>query len=288
MQTMAAATAAAVFLGLLLVYILQLTDSTLHSGEEIRLLTGLPCFALIPEVGRRALGHLKIQDYVVRRPLTAFAEQVRSLRVGVSLDVDHPQIITVTGAGPGDGKSLLTLALGRSAALDGERVLAIECDVRQPTFQQRLAGDQMPGLLDVLRGEAKWPDAVQTDQITEMKFIAAGRPGSDVLGLFLSDQMRQLLNEAREQYDLVLLDAPPVQAMTEARVAAALSDATLLCIRWRSTNTKTLLHTVEALNDAHATVIGTVLTRVDPRVHLRSGHADAAVYHRRYKAYFRG
>ena len=63
---------------------------------EVRDLTGLPCFALIPEVRRRALGHLKIHDYVVRRPLTAFAEQVRALRAGVALDIDHPQVITVT------------------------------------------------------------------------------------------------------------------------------------------------------------------------------------------------
>jgi capsular exopolysaccharide synthesis family protein len=224
--------------------------------------------------------------------LTAFAEQVRSLRVGLSLDVDHPQIITVTGAGPGDGKSVLTLAVGRSAALDGERVLAIECDVRQSTFAYRMHGAsapamRVPGLMDVLRGEAEWRDAVQVDPISDMDFVVAGKPGSDVLGLFLSDEMRQVLGDAREHYDLVLLDAPPVEAMTEARVAAALADATLLCVRWRSTSAKTLLHTLEALRDAHATVIGTVLTRVDPRVHLRSGYADAGVYHRRYKAYFR-
>ena len=291
-QTMAASMAAAVFLGLLLIYVLQLTDGTLHSGEELRALTHLPCLALIPEVGRRALGHLRVEDYVVRRPLTAFAEQVRSLRVGLSLDVDHPQIITVTGAAPADGKSVLTLAVGRSAALDGERVLAIECDVRQATFAYRMHGDsapamRVPGLMDVLRGEADWRDAVQVDPISDMEFVVAGKPGSDVLGLFLSDEMRQVLGNAREQYDLILLDAPPIEAMTEARVAAALSDATLLCVRWRSTHSRTLIHTLEALRDAHATVIGTVLTRVDPRVHLRSGYADAGVYHRRYKAYFR-
>jgi succinoglycan biosynthesis transport protein ExoP len=287
-QTMAASAAAAVFLGLILVYVLQLTDNTLHSGEQIRLITGLPCLALIPEIGKRALGHLKIYDYVVRRPLTPFAEQVRFLRAGVALDVDHPQIITVTGARVAEGKSLLTLALGRSAQLDGERVLAIECDVRQATFQHRLHGVLTPGLTDVLRGETEWRDAVQTDAITDMQFIAAGKPGSDVLGLFLSDKMKDLLAEARQHYDLILLDAPPIEAMTEARVAASLADATLVCLRWRTTSAKTLLHALEVLADAHAMVIGTVLTRVDTRAHLRSGYADAGVYHRRYKAYFRG
>jgi succinoglycan biosynthesis transport protein ExoP len=284
---MAASAAAAVFLGLLLTYVLQLADNTLHSGDEIRLITGLSCLALIPEVGGRALGHLTIQDYVARRPLTAFAEQVRSLRVGVSLHIDHPQVITITAARPAEGKSLLTLALGRSAQLGGERVLAIECDIRQSAFKHRLDSVAGPGLLDVLRGETKWRDAVQTDRITGMRFITAGKPGGDVPGLFLSDRMRSLLTEARDEYDLILLDAPPVEAMTEARIAATLADATLLCVRWRSTPAKTLLRALEVLRESHAKIIGTVLTRVDPHVHLRSGYADAGVYHRRYKAYFR-
>jgi succinoglycan biosynthesis transport protein ExoP len=286
-QTMAASVAASIFLGLLLIYVLQLNDSTLHSGDELRDVTGAPCLALIPEVGKRALGHLKIQDYVVRRPLTAFAEQVRSLRAGVSLDIDHPQIITVTAAQPAEGKSLLTIALGRSTQLGGERVLAVECDTRQASFQYRLSGNATPGLLEVLRGETEWQNAVQNDPITGMKFITAGKPGGDVLGLFLSDQMGRFLAELREYYDLILLDAPPIEAMTEARIAAARADATLLCVRWRSTQTKTLLHALDILRVAHAKIIGTVLTRVDPRVHLHSGHADAGVHHRRYKAYFR-
>jgi succinoglycan biosynthesis transport protein ExoP len=79
-----------------------------------------------------------------------------------------------------------------------------------------------------------------------------------------------------------------VEAMTEARVAATLADATLVCVRWRSTQAKTVMHALELLHDVHANIIGTVLTRVDPRVHVRSGYADAGVYHRRYKSYFRG
>lgn len=140
----------------------------------------------------------------------------------------------------------------------------------------------------------EWRDTVQDDPVTGMGYIMAGKmgkagtAGADVLALFLSDEMRRLLAEARDDYDLILLDAPPVEALTEARVAASLSDAVLMCVRWRSTRTKTLLHALEVLRDAHAKVIGTVLTRVDAREHLRSGEADGAVYHRRYKGYFRG
>ncbi|HET6307332.1 MAG TPA: cellulose synthase operon protein YhjQ/BcsQ [Rhodopila sp.] len=287
-QTMAAAVVAAVFLGVLLIYLLHLTDTTLHSGLEMRAATGLPCLALVPEVVRRSLGRLALQDYVVHRPLTAFAEQVRALRASLALALDQPQIITVTGVRPAEGKSTLALCLGRSLQMSGKRVLAIECDVRQSSFQYRLEGWAAPGLLDLLRGTAGWREAIQDDKLTGMQFITAGKPGGDVAGMFMAEGMRQLLTGLRPHYDVIVLDAPPVEAMTEARIAAALADATLLCVRWRSTRTHTVLHALEMLRDAHAKIIGTVLTRVDPRVHLRAGYADAGVYHRRYKAYFRG
>lgn len=291
LQTMLAASAASVFLALILVQIMQMMDDTLRSGDAIRNLTNLPCLALIPEVTRRALGNLRVHDYVARRPLTAFAEQVRCVRASLCLKPGHPKVITITSARPSDGKTIFTLSLARSAQLGNIRVLAVECDVRQSSFQQRLGGQAQVGLLDVLRGELGWRDTVQLDRMTGMAFIAAGRPGKpggDVLSLFLSERMRVLLNELREHYDLILLDAPPVEAMTEARIIASLSEATLLCVRWHRTQAKTLMHAIGLLRDVHAKIIGTVLTRVDTREHLRSGNADAGVYHRRYRAYFRG
>jgi succinoglycan biosynthesis transport protein ExoP len=126
-----------------------------------------------------------------------------------------------------------------------------------------------------------------------MHFIHAGKlypglVGGEMFALFLSATMGRLLASARHDYDLVILDAPPVQAMTEARVAAAIADATLLCVRWRSTPRAVLRHALELLEEAHAAVVGIVLTRVDARAHVRSGYADAEVYHRRYRRYQRG
>jgi capsular exopolysaccharide synthesis family protein len=292
-QTMLAASAAGLFLALLAVHLLQLLDDTMQSGETIRAATGLPCFALIPELSRRALGPLRPHEYAARRPLTAFAEQIRALRAAVGLDADRPRIVAISAARPAEGKSVLALSLGRSAQTGGERVLAIECDVRQPSFHTRLGSGPAPqtGLLDILRNEVEWRDTVQEDRVSGMAYITAGRAargGSDILGLFMSDTLRRVLAEVRDAYDLVILDCPPVEAMTESRIAAGLADATLMCVRWRRTQGKTLHHALGLLHDAHAKVIGAVLTRVDTKEHLRSGNADAGVYHRRYKAYFRG
>ncbi len=289
---MGMASAAGVLLGLMLVHLLHLTDSTLHGGEDVRALVKLPCFALVPELTRRELRHAPIEEFVLRRPLTAYAEQIRAVRAGLWLGLERPRVVAITAARPSEGKSVLALSLARSAALSGEKVLLIDCDMRRPSLARRLRADSGPGLSDLLRGEAKLLDVLHNDNLGApsggMHFVPAGQPRGDTFGLFMGSEMARLLAEARQNYALVILDSPPVQAITEARVLAAVADATILCVRWHATPRDVVSYALELLEDAHASIAGVVLTRVDPRAHVRSGYADAEVYHRRYKAYFPG
>jgi capsular exopolysaccharide synthesis family protein len=284
----AAAVAAGVLLGLIAVYLLHVFDTSINSGEDIRADTGLPCFALLPEVGKRALGHLRAEDYSVRRPLTAFAEQIRGLRASLWLGARRPKVIAVTAARPGEGKTVLVLSLGRSAHLAGEKVLLIECDMRQPKFGRLFSADVDKGLSDLLRGTAEWEDVLRVDPLSGLSYIQAGKATGDMLALFLSDAMTHLLDAVRPHYDLILLDTAPVQAMSEARVAAAIADAVLLCVRWRNTPRAVMRHAFALLQETHANVVGAVLTRVDSRAHVRSGAVDSEIYHRRYHSYYRG
>ena len=193
------------------------------------------------------------------------------------------------------------LALARSAALSGERVLLIDCDIRRPSLAYRLRADNSKGLSDLLRGKAELRDVLHADHLgvragssaTEtsvggMHFLPAGKPSGDAFGMFMGPEMARLLTEARREYGLIVLDSPPVQAITEARVLAAVADATILCVRWRATPRDVVRYSLELLEDAHAHVAGVVLTRVDPKAHVRSGYADAEAYHRRHKAYYPG
>jgi Mrp family chromosome partitioning ATPase len=99
--------------------------------------------------------------------------------------------------------------------------------------------------------------------------------------------MAALLQQLRQDYDLILLDAPPAHAMTDARVIAGMAEATVLCLRWRSTPLGVVRDAIGLLEEAQASVVGVALTRVDVRAHVRSGYADAEVYHPRYGGYFR-
>ena len=120
-----------------------------------------------------------------------------------------------------------------------------------------------------------------------MDYIPGGTGEANALGLLMSATMARLLQTLRQDYDLVLLDAPPAQAVTDARIVAGLADATLFCVRWRRTPRDVVLHALELLEEAHANVVGAALTQVDVNVHVRSGYADAEVYHPRHGGYFR-
>lgn len=288
MRMMAATSAFSVLFGLLLVYIAEVTHGSLRNGAEVRAMLGLPCFALIPEVPPRRLGRMPVAAYAAMKPMSQFAEQLRALRAGLWMGTDRPRVVAVTAARPAEGKTSVALALGRIAALGGERVCALDCDVRQPAFGRLLQADGELGLTDLLAGHATDEQVIRQDPLSGMHYIAAGSAEANAFSLFMSEAMARLLQRLRARFDLVLLDAPPALAMTDTRVIAAIADATLLCLRWRSTPLAVAENALALLGEAGANVIGVALTRVDARAHLRSGSADAEVYHPRYGGYFRG
>ena len=284
---LAVSVACGLLFGLTLVYVMELGDGTLRGGADVRRVLDLPCLALIPELPRRAC----VDDYILRKPLSPFAEQVRALRAALWLahvpGDRSGRVIAVTAARPAEGKTTLALSLGRSVAASGERVLVLDCDVREPAFGRKMGAEAEPGLMDCLLGAADILGAVRTDATSGMDYIPAGTAPANSLHLFMSDPMAAALALLRARYGLILLDAPPVAAITDARVIARLADATILCARWRHTPAKILVHSLALLEDAGVHVAGVALTRVDTRAHRRAGLADSEIYHPRYGGYFK-
>jgi capsular exopolysaccharide synthesis family protein len=283
----AAATALGGLSGLLLVWFLEQADSTLRSGDEVRGALGLPCLALVPRLRRGLLGRHSVEDYVARKPLSPFAEAMRTLRAALWLGSDPPKVVLVSAARPGEGKTTTAIAMARSAAMNGERVLLIDCDIRQPSVGRLFRTEGAPGITDLLLGQAGYEQILRRDHLTALDWIPAGAAEIHSLGLFMSEAMAALLERVRRDYDLVVLDAPPALAMADARVVARLADATLLCVKWRDTPRSVVRNSLALLEDAKARLVGVALTQVDARAHRRSGYADSEVYHPRYSGYFR-
>ena len=194
----------------------------------------------------------------------------------------------MTAARPAEGKTTVTLSLARSAALSGERVVIIDCDIRRPTLARLLEAPPGPGLAECLRGTATLAEVIRRDPLTDLAYIPAGSAEADTLALFMSERMGHVLQSLRQDYELVLMDAPPAHAMADTRAIAQIADATLFCVRWRMTPRAVVASALELLEAADARVGGIVLTRVDARAHRRSGFADAEACHPRYGRYHRG
>ena len=277
-KLLAAAAAFGTLFGLFVVYLLEITDTTLPSGEAVRASLHRPCFALIPAIGRRTLGRLRVEDYAALQPRSPLAEQLRGLRAGLWLGEPRPRIVAVTAARAGEGSTTVAVALARTAAMGGERVALLDCDPRRDTIARLMGSEGRPGLAEHLRGAAPLEAVLRKDPLTALSYVGAGTPGPDGFGRATAAALDRTLAALREDHDLVLLAAPPVHAMSETRLIARAAEATLFCLRWRVTPREVAASAIALLEEAQALVLGVALTQVDPRTHARSGAADADAY----------
>jgi capsular exopolysaccharide synthesis family protein len=277
---LAASIALGLCAGLLLAALSDALDTSLRSGEEIRTALGLSCFALLPETKAPQTAGLEA-------PFSLFSEQLRAVRTGLGLPAERSKIIAITAARPGEGKTTMTIALGRTLAVSGLRVLAIDGDIRQPSFDPVFETGGGLGLTDHLAGLAGLDEIIRHDALSPLCVIGAGTQAKAALSLFLSAELAQSFEPLRARFDVILLDAPPAFALAEGRILARMADAALLCIRWGDTPRRTVRAAILLLQEAGVTLAGAALTRVNVRAHGRSGYADAEVYQPRYGGYFR-
>ncbi len=276
---LAAAAGLGLCLGLLLAGLAEALDTSFRAGGDLREATGLPCLAQVPEVGRP---HSAVLD----SPFGLFAEQMRALQTGLAI-TGNATVIAITAARPGEGKTTLTIALARALAAAGRRVVAVDGDIRQPSFDPIFNLGGAPGLTDHLSGKAAIDDIIFLDPESTLAVVPAGGQAQSALALFLSPAMPGFLAALRMRYDIVLIDIPPAFALAEGRVLARLADGALLCVRWGDTPRRVVTAAVSLLRESGVLLLGAVLTRVDAKTQGRSGFPDAEIYQPRYGGYFR-
>ncbi|MDD2705370.1 MAG: formate--tetrahydrofolate ligase [Acidocella sp.] len=266
--------------GVLLAGLAEALDTSFRSGEDIRTHFGLSCFSMVPETA--APRHAALEA-----PFSLYAEQLRALRTGLGFTPGQCRIVAITAARPGEGKTTLTITFARSLAAAGLRVLAIDGDIRQPSFDPVFDVAGAPWLTDHLAGLASRGEIFIQDKLSPLHVLPAGTQAKAALSLFLAPALPAFLHTLREDYDVVLIDVPPVFALAEGRVLARLADAALLCVRWGHTPRRVAHAAILLLQEAGVILAGAALTRVNTAIHGKSGYADAEIYQPRYGGYFK-
>lgn len=194
------------------------------------------------------------------------AEAFRSLRTNLQYAaLGSPlRTVTVTAAGPDEGKSTVVANLAVAIAQSGTRVLAVGADLRRPSLHRAFGLDHHVGLTSVLMGRLPLEEAVQHVERWGLDVLPSGPLPPNPAELLGSRQMAALIDEMKQRWETVLLDTPPVVALSDAALLAARTDGVLLVVSAHQTPRDVVVAARRQLEQVGARILGVVINRVRP------------------------
>jgi capsular exopolysaccharide synthesis family protein len=216
-------------------------------------------------------------------PMSAIAENCRTIRTNLMFAGETPiRAICVSSPSPQEGKTTVTANLAISIAQSGKRVLIVDTDMRRPRVHRAFGVSGKRGLTSVIVGESSLEDATQDCGIPNVSVLACGPIPPNPAELLHRERFLALLAEAREKFDMVIFDTPPLSAVSDAAVLAPRLDGMLVVVRAERTTRDGIRLVLRQMADVGAHVIGGVLNGMDPRA---SGERDQYYYYGRGSYY---
>jgi len=255
---LAGALAFGLFLGGAGVLVVDTLDNTVQDASLIEQL-GLPLIGVLPK--------LPPNTRVVElwaNPKSRYSEMVRSLRSVLTRvkNLSPPKVILITSAVPGEGKTTLSINLAASFVQQGKRVLLLEADMRRPAIRSSLDLPGKSGLSLLLAGESHEDAIMPHPQMPGLFLLPEARIPAFPSELLESDRMRELLDRLREEFDIIVIDAPPVLPVADARVLSEMADITIQMARFGLTTRTALLRAHDLLTAYSRRPVGVVLNGV--------------------------
>jgi polysaccharide biosynthesis transport protein len=264
--------------GIGLAFLLESMDNTVRTPEQAQIISALPSLGMIPLGSRRSkevAGSQKLSlasskeavELVTQsRPRSQMAESYRALRTSLLLTFvgGPPKVILITSALPAEGKTTTSVNSAIVLAQKGARVLLIDADLRRPSIHKTLGMGPKIGLSNVLTGNAILQQAIIPSTVLPNLFILpAGTPPPNPAELLASVEMKNALEELRQQYDHIVIDTPPTLSVTDAVIMSTSADAVVLVIRSGQTTKPALRRARDILMQVNARVCGVLMNAVD-------------------------
>ncbi|MFH0911711.1 MAG: polysaccharide biosynthesis tyrosine autokinase [Planctomycetota bacterium] len=240
-------------------------DPSVKSKEEAETVLGVPVLGFVPRLEGEALATRAIHD-----PHCNLAEAFRTIRtsLGLSFAGRKKRAFLVTSANPGEGKTMVAFNLAIAFARDGKRVLLMECDMRRPRFREILgpvaADEEEAGLSKVLVEAAELSEIIRVHpDLTSLHFAPCGSVPPNPAELLGSRRFREVLKEAIESYDMVVLDSPPVLNVADSSILAGTAIPAVLVLRIFSTDRRHAMLAAEQIRTVQGNIVGAVINNVD-------------------------
>jgi non-specific protein-tyrosine kinase len=245
--------------GIGLAFLLERLDTRLHSPEQAEQVLGSSLLGTIPNAGRSA-------SNVFLGGSSPAQEAYRYLgaRITALARKDGLRSILVTSEGRNEGKSTVVANLASAIAQSGQRVVAVDANLRRPSLHQMLDVPNRTGLSNILEGELALPEADQYSGSSGVWVIPTGPARSAPAALVASQQMHNVIQKLCEQFDLVLIDAPAILSVADAALLAPMVDGVVLVVRRDHAHKEAVRSAVKQLADVGATVLGVVFNSGQP------------------------
>jgi succinoglycan biosynthesis transport protein ExoP len=283
------AVAGGLLAGLLWIGLLEMFDQGFRTGEQIERMTGRSLIGMIPALPRSTLKKSTPVRYVIEKPISAYAEALRSVQTTISLSSKalEPKAIMITSSVPGEGKSTFSCSLAQLVARSnpGKKIIIVDCDLRRSTVLKLLGAAETQGTIDeYLSGAKDLHMVIGRDEDSGLYYVPAKIDTVNSSELLASPKMRALVDALANEFDIVFLDTPPLMAVADPRVVAELADYIVFLIQWEKTDRGLAVTALKLLADVSK--VGVVLSQVDLRRHARYGYADHGTYYSKYSNYY--
>lgn len=254
-------------------------DNSLSSAEDVQHRLGLATLAWVPALqdvaGSKGWGYGETQAsdsagaspelVTLERPRSAIAEAYRTLRTSVLLSrAGHPpKVLLTTSSVPGEGKTTTSINLAVTLAQAGKRVLLIDADMRRPRLHRTLGLDGTRGLTQYLTGACTLKDAVQATRAENLWAMPCGVRPPNPAELLVAGGFEEMIEQARESFDNIIIDTPPILAVTDPLIVAPWADGLVLVVRGGETPYPLVQQALRKVNEVGGKTLGVVLNNVE-------------------------
>lgn len=200
----------------------------------------------------------------MKKPKSHAAEAFRTLRTNIQFSIINKEVktIVVTSSQPNEGKSTVVSNLAIAFAENNKKVLLVDCDLRKPTIHKNFALSNMEGLTSLVAEEKKFKECIKDSEVNNLHILCSGPIPPNPAEILGSEKLKALLKELSGMFDVILFDAPPILAVTDAQILSTLSDGVVFVASFGEVDKRAIVRAKELIDKVGGRVLGVVMNKV--------------------------
>lgn len=269
------------------IYVRSYFDKTIKSPEDIEA-KNINVLAWIPKISNDDLVGVKNPELIVaQKPESIPSEAFRTVRTRLQFShvTKGAKTFLVTSSAPGEGKTTISINLAASFAQASKRSVIVDCDLRKPRLYALFNENDSNGFLDHIFNEVPYENIIKKTEIRNLDYITAGSIPSNPSEILGSSAMHTFLSRLKNDYDIVIIDSPPIMAVSDSEILARFVDVCLLVVSANTTEIEWLNESVDLLRQEHVNLAGVLLNNFNYKSGYHSYYKYYDHYSENYKSY---